>query len=214
MLMMPQRIGAAIILLVVTVLVFLLQILLPTSFTEHFMLISADILERPWILVTSMFLHSLQNPFHIIFNMFILFFFGPLVEARIGTKRFLGLYFGAGIIAAIIASFFYAAALGASGALMGVLGVAVVLMPNLQVLLWGIIPMTLRTLAILFVLIDIFNTIAATNIATMAHFAGLATGLAFGFFLKKRQKKFTKRFSKKTDLDDQDIQEYLRSGRI
>lgn len=204
--------GAAIKILLVTIGVYILQTFIP-GLTSNFMLVSADLLERPWTIVTSMFLHSPSNVFHLIFNMFMLFFFGPIVESRIGTKRFLILYFGAGILSGLFASLFYAAALGASGALMGVLGVAVILMPDLRVLLWGIVPMTLRNLAILFVVLDIFNTFASTNIATMAHFAGLATGLVYGYRLKKTQKKFRKRFNK-TELDENDIQEYLRSGRI
>lgn len=205
--------GAAFIILIVTIAVYVLQMVIP-GFTNMFMLISSDILSRPWTLITSMFLHSPTNTLHILFNMLLLYFFGPIVESRIGTRRFLGLYFGAGIIAALFASFFYTAALGASGALMGIMGVAVMLMPNMRVLLWGVVPMTLRNLAILFVVIDIFNTFAATNIATVAHFAGLASGLVYGYYLKKTQKKFRKKFSNKTQLDQDDIEEYLRSGRM
>jgi len=198
----------------INVAVYLIQMFAGTWFTDMFMLSSAVVLTEPWRLITSMFLHSLANPFHILFNMFVLFFFGPLVEERIGSNRFLGLYLVAGILASIAATFFYPFALGASGAIMGVLGVAVMLMPHMKVLLWGIVPMSLRTLIILFVVFDIFNTFAATNIATMAHFAGLATGIVYGLKLRKRKKTFSKKFEQKFELDDEDMEEYLRSGRI
>jgi membrane associated rhomboid family serine protease len=206
--------GASFVILGATIAVYVLQMVLGPGFTGLFMLIGGEVLSRPWTLVTSMFLHSPVNTFHIVFNMLMLFFFGPVVESRIGTQRFVSLYFGAGILAAIFASFFYDASLGASGALMGVLGVAVILMPDMRVMLWGVVPMTLRNLAILFVVVDIFHTFSASNIATMAHFAGLATGLVYGLSLKKVQKKFRKKFTSKTQLDKDDIEEYLRSGRI
>ena len=45
---------------------FILQIVLGNNFTEFFMLISSDIFTRPWILLTSMFLHGGLN--HLFFN--------------------------------------------------------------------------------------------------------------------------------------------------
>jgi len=55
---------------------------------------------RPWTLVSYMFLHAGIG--HLLFNMLGLFFFGPRLETKLGTRRFLGLYFGAGIVAALI----------------------------------------------------------------------------------------------------------------
>ena len=181
-------------------------------FTALFMLQSSDVLSRPWILLTSTFLHG--STMHLLFNMFILFFFGPLVEARLGKKRFLTFYLLAGIFASIIASLFYTAAVGASGALMGVLGVTAMLSPNLRVLLWGIIPMRLKHLIVLLVLVDVFFTFSASNIATFAHFAGLTAGLVYGYTLRKEKKRFTDSFAQKTDMTKEDLEEYMRSGRL
>src|SRR5690625_1379026 len=52
-------------------------------------------LQRPWTLVTYMFLHAGIG--HLFFNMLGLFFFGPRVEARIGSRNFLLLYFARGL---------------------------------------------------------------------------------------------------------------------
>lgn len=50
---------------------------------------------KPWQLVTHMFMHG--DGMHILFNMFALWMFGVPVERRLGTKRFLFIYFSAGI---------------------------------------------------------------------------------------------------------------------
>jgi len=50
---------------------------------------------KPWQIITYMFLHG--SFFHILFNMFALFSFGPIVEYSIGSKRFFNLYFICGI---------------------------------------------------------------------------------------------------------------------
>jgi membrane associated rhomboid family serine protease len=55
---------------------------------------------RPWQIITYMFLHGGWE--HIIFNMFALFSFGPIVEYSIGSKRFFTLYFVCGIGAILL----------------------------------------------------------------------------------------------------------------
>lgn len=102
-----------------------------------------------WTLLTSVFMH--QGGLHLFVNMISLFFLGNLSEQIIGRKRFLILYFIAGIVGGIFfvlgawfGSFFglenvfgsmgdYAA--GASGALFGLLGVLAVLIPRYRVYL-------------------------------------------------------------------------------
>jgi membrane associated rhomboid family serine protease len=53
---------------------------------------------RPWEIITYMFMHAgLDQPQHILFNMFALFSFGPILEYSLGPKKFLNLYFICGI---------------------------------------------------------------------------------------------------------------------
>lgn len=170
-------------LIIINVIMFFLQILLGASFTESLML-TKDIFRRPWILVTSMFLHG--GIAHLFFNMYALFLFGSLIEQRIGTKKFLIAYFLSGIFASFVSSFFYDAALGASGAIMGILGMVIVMMPDLPVLLFFVIPMTMRTAGIIFALMDIFGLFHNTGIGNIAHLTGLAIGLIYGYYLKKK----------------------------
>ena len=192
--------------------VFILQAVLGEGFTASLMLVSKDILVRPWTIITSMFLHS--GSMHILFNMYALYLFGNLIEQRIGKVRFLILYFVSGIAGAIAFSIFRpeAAALGASGAIMGVLGMTVILLPHLKVLFFFFIPMSMRTAGIIMALIDLFGLFP--GVAGTAHLGGFVVGLIYGLILSKKKKTFTKKFSSKSHLEQNDIDEYLRSGRI
>src|SRR5919112_4180488 len=79
----------------------------------------ASVFYRPWTLVTYMFVHG--GYWHIVFNMITLAFFGPRVEAQLGSGRFIVLYFLSGLGGALL-SFMtpMAAIVGASGAIFGV----------------------------------------------------------------------------------------------
>ena len=197
-------------LVIINAIVFALQIFLGSWFTESFMLISSDIFTRPWILLTSMFLHG--SIFHLFFNMYVLFMFGSLLESRIGTKKFLFIYFISGIVASFGSSFFYARALGASGAIYGLLGMIVILIPEIRVMpLFLPIPMKLWQALLFFVFLDLF---IFSGIAVMAHIAGAVCGLVYALTLKKQKTSFHRKFSSKAHMDEKDIEEYFRSGRI
>ena len=195
----------------ISVIFFILQLAIP-GFEESFILVGKDVFLRPWILLTSMFLHGSLN--HLFFNMLTLMFLGPLLESTIGTKRFLAMYLGSGILAGFISSFFYARALGASGAIMGMFGVMIILMPQVQLLVFGIVPMRLWAVGILYVVMDTFGIFFPSGIGNIAHLSGMAVGLLYGLNLKKQAKKFHKKFALKKHMDGFDSEEYLKSGRI
>jgi rhomboid protease GluP len=74
-----------------------------------------------WRLITATFLHA--NLVHIFFNGYALFALGPESERIYGTRRFLALYFLAGL-GGSVASYLFSAqpAVGASGAIFGLIG--------------------------------------------------------------------------------------------
>jgi uncharacterized protein len=177
----------------INVLVFILQSIFPII-TETFLLTPSQVLYQPWTLITSIFLHG--NLTHLLFNMYALLLFGGLIEALIGSKRFLGAYFISGIIAGIIYTAFQytfgnpnIGALGASGAIMAVIGLVIVLLPNMKILFFFVIPMSMRTAGIIFALIDFVGLlgVTATGIAHSAHLGGLLCGVLFGIYLKKKK---------------------------
>ncbi len=87
-----------------------------------------------WTFITSIFVHA--GFFHLFANMFSLFFLGNFLEKIIGKKRFFDVYLVSGIIGGIFycaSAYFFGGmnvpAVGASGAIFGVLGVLAMLVP-------------------------------------------------------------------------------------
>lgn len=181
--------------------VFALQYLVP-GLTESFLLDSSAVAERPWILVTSMFLHGSHA--HLIGNMFALALFGLMLENIIGSRKFLAVYFAAGIISGIAAAFFYDSTLGASGAIFGVLGMLAALRPKMIVWTYGV-PLPMIAAAGLWLLLDILGVFYPTNVANMAHIAGLALGAAIG--AASKQKDWSRPKRKKT-MSDEEFEEW------
>ncbi len=161
--------------------IFLMQLVFP-QITDNFKLVSADTFERPWTLITSIFLHA--NIAHLLLNLFGLALFGSILEAKIGGKKLLLLFFASGIFAGIIAAFFYSSALGASGAIFGIIGTLAVLRP--MMVIWAAyMPMPMFVAAILWAIGDVFGYLFTEGTANTAHIAGLVLGVAFGFLIRK-----------------------------
>ncbi len=187
---LPAQGYYAYILIGACVLAFILQLVVP-SFTNALELSRSSLISQPWTAITYMFLHSTGNFFHILFNMIILFFFGPLLERHIGSPRFLGLYLGSGILAGVaqVLLFPASAVIGASGAIMGIMGALAVLMPNLRIFLY-FIPVKLLYAVLLFAAIDLFflGFGAGDMVARGAHLIGLAAGFLYGYLIKNSNK--------------------------
>ncbi len=178
---------ASLMLIAVNVALFIVQNLVE-GFTDLFVL-TPDIAQRPWILVTSMFLHG--SPMHLLGNMLALFLFGLILEQNIGSRKFLYVYFAVGIIAGIVSSNFYASSLGASGAIFGVLGTLAAMKPRMMVWVYGV-PMPMAVAAGFWLLLDIAGVFFPSNVANIAHIAGLLFGIAIGLYLHEPEPKLKK----------------------
>ncbi len=163
--------------------VFALQIIFP-AVTYNFRLVSADAWSRPWTLLTAVFLHA--GIAHILFNGLGMVMFGSILEQTIGSKRFLVVFFVAGLLSSIASTFFYGAVVGASGAIFGVIGTLAVLQPTLTVWVYYI-PMPMYVAAVVWAVSDLFGFIVPTGIANAGHLAGLATGIVAGFLIRGRR---------------------------
>ena len=179
--------------------------------TELFKLDSSLVLTQPWRLFTAMFLHADLN--HIFFNMFVLIMFGTILERRLGPKRFLVLYFVSGIVASLaFAILTPGSAVGASGALMGVMGCVAMLYPRMKILFFFIIPMPLWFATGVIIFLDIIGLAnPQSTTGNMAHLGGMIIGLAYGYYLKKKMDNIKKRPS--INRDDA-IDAYIQTGRI
>jgi len=152
----------------------------------------AGFLDRPWTIVTNLFIHS--GLWHIFANMITLYFFGSFLCRLIGVKRFLLVYFIGGIVGNI---FFIllppsplSIAIGASGAVFALGGVLAVLMPKLRVFVFPIpapIPLWIAVIGG-FILLTVLSPFL--NIAWQAHLGGLVSGLAAGYIFRRRIRYF------------------------
>lgn len=180
---LPVSLSGAIIALCVAV--YFLSLIAP-GLVYNYLVLNPDYLAAmPWTIITHMFVHASFD--HLLWNMLFLFFFGMELERRVGERRFLEIYMLSGIVAAsaqmLIAS---GGLVGASGALYGVMGCLAMIAPEIRVLVFFVLPLSIRAAVVAYALIDFLMIGSADNIAHMAHIAGLLVGLAFGYAMQKR----------------------------
>jgi membrane associated rhomboid family serine protease len=156
-------------------------------------------------LVTSMFLHG--DFLHILFNMWGLFIFGRDIESSVGSGRFTLLYFLSGIVGGMAYVFYmltYAAeydpraafvpAIGASGAVFGVMGSFAVLYPRRPVAFFFYFLPIIAPAFVAITLMGLIQTLLAlalpfSSIAYTAHVGGLAVGMLMGLWFRSLLRK-------------------------
>lgn len=149
-----------------------------------------DFPNRAWTIVTSMFIHG--GLWHIMVNMWMLYFFSTYLSRLIGQSKFLMVYFGGGILGNILllllAPFFpFSVAFGASGAVFALAGALVLMRHKMPIFVFPIpVPIPLWAAVIGGFLILSF----LPSIAWQAHLGGLILGLIAGYFFRKRQRYF------------------------
>jgi membrane associated rhomboid family serine protease len=140
----------------------------------------------PWQIITYAFLHG--SLLHLAFNMFGLYMFGSALEQVLGRRRFLVYYFACVVAAALTQlvvlhlSGTFVPTVGASGGVFGlVLGYAMFFPHHRVVLLIPPIPMSARTFAIVYALVELALGVFGSQVG-IAHFAHLG-GMAGGWLL-------------------------------
>lgn len=132
-------------------------------------------------MLTSGFLHV--DIAHLFFNMFTLYFFANVVISWFGAGKFIGIYFISLVAGSLLALFFhknepYYSAVGASGAVTGILYAAILLQPGMNLFLMFIpIPIPAYVLGIGYLLYSIYGMKSRLgNIGHTAHFGGAIGG--------------------------------------
>jgi membrane associated rhomboid family serine protease len=160
------------------------------AFTKHLALSPADWFRLPlilpfWQLLTYGFLHA--DVGHIFYNMLGLYFFGTMLEEIIGSRRFLSVYATALVLGAAVhltialVGGSTVPTIGASGGVFCVVAATAVMRPTAPVILF-FVPMTLRTMALIFVGLDVFQLLLSLQsggddgVARWIHLTGAVWG--------------------------------------
>ena len=162
--------------------VFIFQLVIP-GLTDAFLLDQSSF-QQPWRFITAIFLHG--GAAHLLYNLFALLLFGFILERLIGGRRFVMVFFVSGILANVFSVFFYPSALGASGAIFGIIGALTMIRPLMTV--WAFsLPMPLFLASMFWVVGDVLGVFFPQGVANLAHLAGLGFGLLIGVFLRERR---------------------------
>jgi membrane associated rhomboid family serine protease len=176
-------------LIVANIAFFILTAVSPNAY-DVLALVPIGVLQRPWTLVTYMFLHA--GFMHLFFNMIGLFFFGPRLESRLGGRDFLLVYMLSGIAGALLTFIFtpQSAVVGASGAVLGVLAAYARIWPEERIYIWGILPVTARVMVIGLAVVSVASGFSrnGSDIAHFAHLGGLGAGWLFMMWRERRRK--------------------------
>lgn len=170
-------------LLIVNVATFVVLLMLPERmWVLEWLAFRPDrVLTRPWGAVTYMFVHA--DLVHLLVNMLVLFFFGPPLEDRWGSREFLRYYLICGM-GGVLLSFLLAPGapiVGASAACYGLMLAFAMSWPDAPIYVWGIFPVKAKYLVGFFFLLTFVQAFGAPGgpIAHMAHLGGLLTGLVY-----------------------------------
>ena len=157
-----------------------------TPLFSEFQLVPVEIFQKPWTLITYQFLHGGTG--HLFFNMIGLFFFGPRLEVRLGSRRFVTMYLTSGLVAALVhiaytvfnasAGGLYVPMVGASGAVFGVFFAYARFWPRDKILVWFVIPMQVRFFVGALTLLSLWSGLGGVqdNVAHFAHLGGFLGG--------------------------------------
>jgi len=151
----------------------------------------ANFLTRPWTIITYSFAHSLQDIFHILFNMLALYWFGKLFVEYLGSDKLIALY----ILGALAAASFYlliyntvpffkaqsdfSGMVGASGAIYAIMVGAATLLPDYTFFLLFLGPVRIKYIAGVYILISFLGSVGANAGGNLAHLGGALMGFVY-----------------------------------
>lgn len=157
------------------------QLVIPAPATEF--------IRKPWTLLTYFFTQT--DPFHILYNMLGLYWFGRLVDEYLGARRLLGLYVLGGIAGGLLYLAMYnlipyfmqrtptGGMLGASGAFFSVAVGAATLLPNYSFHLLFFGPVRIKYIAFFLIVVSLAGLGGENSGGQMAHLGGAVMGYIF-----------------------------------
>lgn len=167
-------------LLIINVVVFIFTYL-KLPFIENFVLFPIQSgYFHPYQLLSYMFLHSSIT--HIIFNMIGLLVFGPNIENKFGTSKFIKIYLIMGLISGLASIIFInSPVVGASGAIWGIMMLFALFNPNELLYIYFIIPVKAKFIIGGFFIVELCLSIIGSSdgVSHIAHVVGALTGSLF-----------------------------------
>jgi membrane associated rhomboid family serine protease len=177
-------------LIILNVIMFFIELAGPRGFVNQLVLVPRNVLFTPWTMITYMFLHDPNHFTHILFNMLGLYWFGVSVEERLGSNRFLALYFISGLAGAVLSIFLSpnAAVIGASGAVFGVMLAFARFWPDAQILFFFILPLQARFAVMVMAAMQLWAGFSGTGggVANFCHLGGFAGAWLYLVWLERR----------------------------
>ncbi len=186
--------------LIVTIAVYVAQIVISDgvdSYVTQWLAVTPETIThgQVWRLLTYAFCHDPDSPLHIVFNMWFLWMFGRRIELKYGSREFLLFYLVAALCASVLYCLLHSVfdqvrpMIGASGSVMAVVILFAMLYPRERILLFFLIPIEVRWIALLFVIQDLYpvlrmlgNTGMNDGVAHAAHVGGLAFGFCYWLY--------------------------------
>ncbi|MGB3946703.1 MAG: rhomboid family intramembrane serine protease [Bacteroidia bacterium] len=154
-----------------------------------------ELLFKPWTIITYMFTHI--QPFHLLWNMITLYWFGQLFSDYTSPKKIIPLYLLGGIVGAFItlllitfipvfAPYLGSPMVGASAGITAIIIAVATLMPNYKLNLLFVGPVKLIYLALFVVFIDVLSVASYDNVGgNIAHLGGALMGYIYSIQYKK-----------------------------
>ena len=150
---------------------------MPTEFSSF--------ITRPWTLVTSIFTH--YSLFHLLFNMIFLYFAGRMFTQLFNQSRLIYTYILGGVFGGILEIVAHGLfpmlqtsnniVIGASGSIMAIFIAIAFYRPNIKVNFFGIFPVRIIVLAVVFILMDLLDLGKSDGTAHFAHLGGAILGM-------------------------------------
>lgn len=151
---------------------------------------------RPWTIITYAFTHSLNDPFHIIFNMLVFYWFGKLLEEYLGSSKVIAIYVWGAVFAGGLYLFAYnllpfyqnfssAILVGASGSVYAIMAAAATLLPDYRFFLLFIGPVRIKYIAAVLIFLSFLFSVGQNAGGNLAHLGGALLGYLFIIRLHK-----------------------------
>ncbi len=150
---------------------------------------------RPWTLFTYFILH--EDPFHILFNLLVMYWFGQIIGDMIGSKRITALYILGGVVGGLLYILAYntipyfaghvsnSVLLGASAGVYAIVTAAATLVPDYTMFLLFFGSVRIKYIALFYLVISVAQTTSTNAGGNIAHLGGALLGFLFIRQLKK-----------------------------